>query len=436
MLTAFRNRDYTLLFTGQTISHLGDQFHLIALPWLVLTLTHDPLQLGGVLAVAGIPRALLMLVGGAYADRHSPRLIMLASDALRFILTAALAAAILTGTAQLWMVYALAAAFGIVSGFFMPAAEATIPRLLPAEHLESGNAAMMGADQLASFVGPVLAGVLIAAFGAGAHVADQQATSLIGIGIAFAVDALSFLVSAGALVAMSRIAAANANPDTHPLADVAEGLRYSWNNAHLRSMFIVIACGNFLIMGPIFVGLPVLAQSRLAGGAAAFGAIMAASGVGSLLGMIGAGTLPRPSDRVFGWLAVALFAGFGVAVGSLAFVTQTWIAAALMFATGLGNGYIAVIAMTALQRSTAKTYLGRVMSLIMLAMVGLAPISQLVSGALIRISPAALFGGAAVGFALTAAWTATQRGVWVLGGAAEGGAAAAELDGESEPAAA
>jgi len=64
MIAAFKNRDYRLLFAGQSISHLGDQFHLIALPWLVLALTRDPLQLGGVLAVAGIPRALLMLVGG------------------------------------------------------------------------------------------------------------------------------------------------------------------------------------------------------------------------------------------------------------------------------------------------------------------------------------------------------------------------------------
>ena len=70
--------------SGQGISHLGDQFHLIALPWLVLTLTHDPFQLGLVLALAGIPRAAVMLFGGAFADRHSPRVIMLVSDALRF----------------------------------------------------------------------------------------------------------------------------------------------------------------------------------------------------------------------------------------------------------------------------------------------------------------------------------------------------------------
>ena len=166
MFAALKTRDYRLLWIGQGISHLGDQFHLIALPWLVLSLTHDPFQLGLVLALAGIPRAAVMLFGGAFADRHSPRLIMLVSDALRFVIAGALAVSILTGSVQLWMVYVLALSFGVVSGFFMPAAEASLPRLLKDEQLEGGNALMMGVAQLMSFVGPALAGTVIAVFGA------------------------------------------------------------------------------------------------------------------------------------------------------------------------------------------------------------------------------------------------------------------------------
>jgi len=343
---------------------------------------------------------------------------MLASDALRFVLTTALAAAILTGTAQLWMVYVLAAAFGLVSGFFMPAAEATVPRLLDAENLEAGNAAIMGAAQLASFIGPVAAGLLIAAFGAGAQAAGdtQQAASLVGIGVAFSVDAVSFLASAAALLAMNRIPAACSESSSHPLAGIAEGVRYALGSAHLRAMIVIVACANFLIAGPLLVGLPVLAQSRFAGGAAAFGIIMAAFGVGSLAGMLAAGALPRPSDHAFGWLAVALIGSFAVALSAIGFVSATWIAAALMFATGVGDGYIGVIAMTALQRMTAEQFLGRVMSLISLAVVGLVPISQALSGAVIRISPEALFVGAGVGFTMLAVWTAGKRDVWVLDG--------------------
>lgn len=416
MLSIFQNRNYRLLFSGQAISQIGDQFHLIALPWLVLSLTNDPLQLGAVLAAAGIPRALLMLVGGAFADRHSPRTIMLVSDVLRFVVTAALAAAVLTGTAQIWMVYVLAVVFGIVSGFFMPAAEATVPRVLGDEQLEGGNALMMGAAQLAGFLGPVSAGLLIAAFGQGVSADGAQAASLTGIGVAFSVDALSFLASGVALLAMGRIAAANTATDANPIADVAEGLRYALSSSHLRGMFVVLACANFLVAGPMFVGMPVIAQLRL-GGAAAFGMVMSAYGIGSLGGMVVAGFLPRPADRVFGWLVVALLASFAASLTLLGVLSTTWAIVVLMAATGVGNGFIGVHAMTTLQRMTDERYLGRVMALISLAMVGLMPVSQAVSGAIIRISPEVLFTGAGLGFAALALWASTQRNAWSINAA-------------------
>lgn len=412
MFSALKTRDYRLLFAGQGISALGDQFHLIALPWLVLTLTHDPAQLGLVLALAGVPRALLMLVGGAWADRHSPRAIMLVSDVARFALAGALAAAILAGAVEMWMVYATALAFGLVSGFFMPAAESAVPRVLESEQYESGNSLIMGAGQLASFLGPAAAGVLIAAAAAGA----AEAATLLGLGLAFVVDAASFLASAVTLVAMHRLPASNAQADTHPLADVAAGLRYAWRSERIRWMVIVIAAANFLVAGPIFVGLPVLAQSRLEGGAAALGVVVAAYGLGSLVGMLGSAGLPRPSDRVFSWLVVGLLAGFGVAMGALGFAHHTWVAAALMLATGLGNGYIAVIVMTSLQRMADEAFLGRVMSLVVLSMVGLVPVSQALAGVVVGLSPAALFLGAGAGFAALAAIAFVKRSVWTVEG--------------------
>lgn len=413
MKTILKKRDFRLLFTGQAVSFIGDQFHLIALPWLVLTLTHDPLQLGAVLAVAGIPRALLMLVGGVWADRHSPRTIMLISDALRFIVTAGLAIAVLAGTAQIWMVYVLAGVFGVVSGFFMPAAQAALPRVVDEAQLEGGNAFMMGANQLAAFVGPVAAGLLIATFGSGATAGAAQAASLTGIGVAFAVDAASFLISAVALLAMHPIAAAAADADAHPVRDVVEGLRYALGSAHLRGMLVILSAANFLVAGPMFVGMPVLAQLKL-GGAAAFGMVMSAYGFGSLAGMGLAAGLPRPSDRAFGWLGVALLIGFAGAMAALGYVTSTWVAVALMVATGIGNGFIGVHAITSLQRMTAEKYLGRVMSLITLAMVGLMPVSQALSGVVIRISPEALFLTSGAGFTALALWAATKRDIWTI----------------------
>ena len=412
MFAALKTRDIRLLWSGQAVSFLGDQFHLIALPWLVLTLTHDPLQLGIVLALAGVPRAALMLLGGAYADRHSPRTIMLVSDVLRLALVAGLAAATIAGSVQMWMIYLLALSFGVVSGFFTPAAEAALPRLVDSEHLESGNALMMGVDQLASFAGPAAAGTLIALFGA-AHGATTRA-SLPGIGIAFVVDAATFAVSAATLWMIHSLPALGAGKDKHPLAAVAEGLRYAASVPAFRWLFGMIASANLLLIGPLTVGVPVLAQNRLAGGAFAYGIIIGAYGLGNLGGMLTGASLPRPAARVFSAVVVALFVGFGVVIAAFGLVRSAWLGAAMIGVLGLGNGYIAVILMSTIQRLTPKEMLGRFMSLVMLAMLGVTPLSQAVAGLVVKAGPEALFFGAGAAMTLLGLFSGLRRRSWSL----------------------
>lgn len=179
-------RDFRLLFAGTTTSLLGDQFALIATPWLVLKLTGDPLALGVVLALEGIPRAAFMLVGGAITDRLSPRRIMLIADVIRFVLTSLMAFVVLTGTVQTWMLYAFGLGFGLVAGFAVPAENSIVPMIVAEQDLQAGNSIMMGIAQLVGFVGPTIAGILIGGF----------SNSSFGIGLAFAIDAVSFAVSA------------------------------------------------------------------------------------------------------------------------------------------------------------------------------------------------------------------------------------------------
>src|SRR5512136_2635127 len=164
MATVFGLRDFRLLFSGATTSLLGDQFALIATPWLVLKLTGDPLALGLVLALEGIPRAVFILLGGAITDRFAPRLIMLTADAIRLILTALMALVVFTGTVQMWMLYTFALAFGLVAGFAVPAANSIVPRLVQEQDLQAGNSVIMGSSQLVGLIGPTIAGILIGRF--------------------------------------------------------------------------------------------------------------------------------------------------------------------------------------------------------------------------------------------------------------------------------
>jgi len=152
-------RDFQLLFAGATTSLLGDQFSLIATPWLVLKLTNDPMALGTVLALEGIPRALFMLLGGAITDRLSPRKVMLSASIIRFILTAFMAMIVFAGVAQIWMIYLFALAFGIVAGFAIPAENSIVPMIVEEGDLQAGNTIIIGITQLAGFVGPTIAGL-------------------------------------------------------------------------------------------------------------------------------------------------------------------------------------------------------------------------------------------------------------------------------------
>lgn len=386
MVRVMSLRDFRLLFSGATTSLLGDQFALVATPWLTLKLTGDPLALGIVLALEGLPRAVFMLLGGAITDRFSPRLIMLLSDLIRLVLTTLMALVVFTGTVQMWMLYVFGLGFGLVAGFAIPAENSIVPMLVEEQDLQAGNSIIMGVTQFVGFVGPTIAGILIGKF----------STSSLGIGLAFAIDALSFAVSALTLWLMRtggtiQKPSLNGSDKESVWISIIDGVKYLWNDQALRLMFLVIMAVNFLLIGPLLVGIPVLADRWLPEGAVAFGLLMSGFAGGNLAGYLLAGSLPRPSGSFIRFLMVAVLIAFGVVIGSLGFIRSTWLDFSLMLLLGLGNGYIAILLFTWMQIHTPKDMLGRMMSILILASNGLLPISQAISGAAIKWSFNALF---------------------------------------------
>jgi MFS family permease len=386
MRKVFSLRDFRFLFSATATSLLGDQFALIATPWLVLQLTGDPLALGIVLALEGIPRAVFILLGGAITDRLSPRLIMLTADILRFVLTAWMTVVVLNGTVQMWMLYAFGLGFGLVAGFAIPAGNSIVPMLVEERDLQAGNSVIMGISQLVGFVGPTIAGILI----------GRYSQSPLGIGLAYGIDAASFAVSALCLWFMrgggKRQAAAD-RPESIWIS-IGAGIHFLWDDKALRLMFLVITAVNFLFVGPLLVGIPVLANQRLPEGAVAFGLLMSAYAGGNLVGYLLAGSLPRPGGKTIQVVLVALLVAFGLVMASFGFIRSTWIDFALMLLLGLGNGYISIILFTWMQLRTPKTMLGRMMSMLMLSNTGLVPVSQAIAGAVSKWSLTMLFVGA------------------------------------------
>src|SRR5262245_53295812 len=304
-------RNFRLLWIGEGVSLLGDQFYLIALPWLVLQLTGSALALGTILALASIPRAVFMLVGGAFVDRFSPRSVLIWSNFARFVLVALLSALVLTNTIRIEMLYVFALAFGLADAFYFPAQTAIVPQVLPQDQLQAGNTFVQGTAQLSLFLGPVLAGGLIALLGQGA--AANGVPDMRGIGIAFGLDTLSFVVSLLSLTLMCVPSATKqAGEQQNVIESIKEGFIYVWSRTVLRVLFLLIVATNFLVMGPLTVGIPVLANSGLAEGAAAFGIIMSAFGGGSLLGIILSSVLPQPKPEHLGTVILLVVASLGV----------------------------------------------------------------------------------------------------------------------------
>lgn len=397
-------RDFRLLFAGATISLLGDQFALIATPWLTLQLTGDPLALGIVLALEGFPRALFMLLGGAVTDRLSPRMVMLVSDFIRLALTGLMALAIFTGSVQMWMVYVFALGFGLVAGFAVPAGNSIVPMLVAEDDLQAGNSIIMGSSQLIQFVGPTIAGILIGNF----------STSSLGIGLAFTFDALSFIVSAVCLWVMRggrNLETASGNQKESVWASILAGVQYLWNDQSLRMLFLILAAVNFFFTGPLLVGIPVLADRYLPEGAVAFGLLMSAFAGGSLVGILLAGILPRPRGKGMSAFLILLLVSFGVSLGFFGFIRSTWLDFALMLLLGAGNGYVAILMFTWMQINTPKDMLGRMMSMVMFAGNGLVPILQAISGVVIKWNLEVLFVSAGALIVLVSLWAAFQPGL-------------------------
>jgi MFS family permease len=370
------NRNLGLLWFGESISLLGDQFYMVALPWLVLQITGSALAVGSIVAVAGIPRALLMLLGGVFTDRLSPRLLMLASNAVRIVITGILALLVITGTTQLWMLFVLSFAFGIVDAFFHPAYMAILPMIVAEEDLGKANAVTQGTALIVSSIGPGVGGVLVKA---------------LGMGSAFVLDTISFVVATFTLTRMdTALTTHTAAKKTGVIAEIREAAAYIAGDELLRTFILVVTALNFLFAGPMMVGPSALVKQFFPEqGVLALGVLLSAMGIGSVVGMgIGGATQPA---RI-GLLSLLSIAMAGLAIAAIGASTLFSVTAICFAIAGLSSGFSNLVLVTWLQKRIDKTMMGRVMSMVMLASFGIIPIGAAVAGLIADHSLTLLFG--------------------------------------------
>lgn len=398
----FRDPNFRWLTAGGMVSMLGDQFTLIALPWLVLRMTGDTAVLGTVLALVSVPRAVFILVGGALVDRYSPYRVLMLTKFINAGLLGTLAALVFTGSLSLPLVYAISLGIGLASAFSIPSGTSMLPSVVRPEQLAVANSVMLGLRQLSMFLGPLLAGLLIALFGDGGGGVVVDAT---GIGIAFAFDACSFALSAWtqSKITMRVAAAPPAGAPQSVWHSIGEGLRHIGRDAELRTCFLYWAAVAVLIMGPLHIALPVLASSQPGMGASALGLMVGAHGAGTLAGMVVSGSGLRLRLGTLGLTVLAADAVIGLLFIPMGAIGAAWQGAGLMFAIGLLGGFMQVAVFTWIQRRVPGALMGRAMSLFMFIFMGLVPMAAAVTGWLMRsITLAQLFAGCGAALVLLA----------------------------------
>lgn len=367
LFSSLRHRSFALLWSGQTISSLGDSLYRVALAWWVLEKTGSATAMGTVLIFSMTPMLIFLLLGGVAVDRLPRILLMLGSDALRGIVSGVVAAMAFANVLEVWHIYIASIVFGFVDAFFQPAYVATVPEITPRESLNSANALTSLSRQLTGTVGPAIGATIVA---------------LGGTPLAFALDSASFFLSALCLLPIPPLAPPRADVPASErrsiVRDLREGLQAVLANPWLWVTITLAALGNVTSGGPLAVALPFLIKNTLGASVGLLGLSGSMISLGQVLGSIWLGRIARLRRRgliAYGGLllsgvAVLLYVlpggVIGIAIGALIF--------------GASLAAFGLVWTSTLQEMVPSALLGRVSSIDYLGSFVLLPIGYGLAG--------------------------------------------------------
>lgn len=362
-LRALAHRNYRLFIAGQLVSLIGTWMQTVAQSWLVYRLTGSALQLGLIGFTSQIPTLFFAPAGGVLADRWPRRRVVILTQTAMMVLAFVLAALTMTGAVRLWHVFVLAFFLGIANAVDMPTRQSFVIEMVGGRE-DLSNAIALNSSMVngARLVGPAVAGVLVAA---------------VGEGWCFFLNGVSFLAVIGGLAMMRIPPTPRESAPGGALGRMVEGFRYVAKTPPVRALLLLLA-GVSLLGMPYTVLGPVIAEEVLHGGPRAYGLLMSAAGVGSLLGAV-ALAINRRTSRLLAWVPVGA-AGFGVALILFSFSRVFWLSAALLVPAGVCMMVQMASVNTLVQSMVPDQLRGRVMSVYTMAFLGMAPFGSLLAG--------------------------------------------------------
>jgi len=360
---ALRHRNYRLFFFGQGLSLIGAWMQRTAIWWLVYRLTGSELLLGVVGFSSQISTFLLAPFAGVLADRIDRRRLIIATQALAMIQAFVLAGLTIAGIVTTWHIILLSVILGVINGFDMPIRQSFVVEMLDSRD-DLPNAIVLNSFLVngARLVGPSLAGVLIA---------------VVGEGMCFLLNGVTFIAVIAALLAMQLTPYVPRAHHSHVLHHLREGFTYAFDFLPIRAILLLLAMISLLGMS-YSVLMPVFAKEILHGGPKTLGFLMAAFGIGAIIGALVLAS--RKSVRGLGRVLVFASALFGAALIAFAYSRNLYLSLGLLAVAGFGMMVQFAASNSLLQTIVDDDKRGRVMSFYVMAFMGMAPFGSLLSG--------------------------------------------------------
>lgn len=363
---AFRNRNYTLFFCGQSLSLIGTWMQRTGVSWLIYTMTHSALMLGLSIFASQFPSLVFSLLGGIVSDRYNRYKILLITQTASMVQAILLAILILTNHAAVWQILTLSVLLGIINSFDVPARQPLIHALVNnKEDVPNALALNFSMVNVARLIGPALSGIVLGSFGAG---------------VCFLLNALSFVAVIISLLLIKLPPYQKKVVQTNIQSQFVEGIVYLKKTPQIAVVLLLISLVSLLVL-PYDTLLPVFAKVVFNGGATTFGFISSFLGLGAICATLFLASFKQTSDsqQKALWVNIVL-----LGVGLLLFSHISYFPLAMLFAalSGFGGMSQNTICLTIIQMNTDEAMRGRVMSYVAMAYFGMLPLGSLMIGAI------------------------------------------------------
>jgi len=360
---AFRNRNYTLYFSGQSVSLIGTWMQRTGVSWVVYSITDSPFMLGVAVFAQQVPSSLLSLFGGFFSDRYNRYKILLITQTASMLQALALAVMVLTHHFNIPVILTLSVVLGIINAFDVPARQPLVHELVTdKEDLPNALALNSSMVNVARLIGPALSGIVLERFGAG---------------ICFLINGISFFAVLASLLLLKLPEYKPRTVKGNLFKEMADGFDYIKRTPAISMVLLMLAVISLLVL-PYDTLVPVFAKVVFKGDATTFGYIFSFIGLGAISGTFFLASLKKEAD-----LKVVLFVNaFILGVGLMLFSQITYFPLAMVFAaiTGFGSMSQNTICLTLLQVNAEAHMRGRVMSYMALAFFGMLPLGSLLVG--------------------------------------------------------